>query len=42
MDGSMSETDEAMEESRFSLAGFGVNKTAGGEVIMETMIQTNM
>lgn len=34
----MSETDEAMEESRFSLSGMGVNKTAGGEVIMETMI----
>jgi len=42
MDGSFAETDEAMGESKFSLSGFGVDKSAGGEVVMEVMIQTNM
>lgn len=32
LEGSFSETDEAMDESKFSLTGFGVEKSAGGEV----------
>jgi hypothetical protein len=40
--GSFSETDEAMQEARFAMSGFGVNKTAGGEVNLECMVETNM
>ena len=37
IDESFAETDEAMDASKFSLTGFGVDKSAGGEVVMEVM-----
>lgn len=42
VEGSFSESDEAMDESRFSISGFGVEKTAGGDLVVETMVETNM
>ena len=38
LDESFSETDEAMDASKFNLSGFGVEKSAGGEVVMEVMV----